>query len=100
MYIINTTFVADRTLLDELHVWLTEIYLPEITTTGTFVSHRLARVITNQDPETVSIACEVTVDSISAGAAAHSAVLDKLSTEIKKLWGDKVLYFTTVLREM
>lgn len=98
MTILNTTFIIERQLQDEVLIWLKEVYLRAAQQTGLFVSPRLAQVLTNEDPAHISIACEMQCDSLSEAVRWHDETAAMLRADMSNRWGDRVMYFTTYLR--
>lgn len=100
MYLINTTFVTDRNNFDELVIWLKEVYIAEAMKSGRFHSHRVARVLADDDVESVSIACELGCRSVAEGYAWQQADGIELCNELQQLNGAELLYFTTILKQL
>ena len=100
MIIANTTFVIERELLDSFLQWLKSVYLPTALGSNVFSSSRVAKVLTNESPEVVSIACELTGESLSEIVRWHQDNATVLRAEMSTRWGERVLYFTTYLDEV
>ena len=98
MTIINTTFAIERSIFEEFIGWLKGIYLEAAMNTGLFTSPRLARVLTDTDPETVSIACELQCDSLSEAQRWHDETAALLRSDMLRRWEGKALFFTTYLK--
>lgn len=97
MTIINTTFVIERSLEPEFMKWLKEVYVPAAMATGLFVSSRIAKVLSNEDPLAVSLACELVCDSLSEGVRWHDNTAVLLRDDMTARWGNRALFFTTYL---
>lgn len=100
MIILNTTFIIERDLEPEVTSWLKDVYIPTATSTRLFIGSRLARVLSNEDPMAISIACELTCESLSAAVRWHDVTAESLRSDMKKRWGEHVLIFTTYLRKL
>lgn len=98
MTIINTTFVIERSIEGEFVNWLKEVYVPAAMATGMFVSSRVAQVLSNEDPQAVSLACELVCDSLSEGVRWHDNTAVLLRDDMTARWGSHALFFTTYLR--
>ena len=98
MFVINTTFVIDRQIYDEFLIWLSEVYVNAAMKTNIFLSNRIAQVISNEDPHTVSIACEFTCQSLSEGVCWNDTTSQSIRHQMLSQWGDKALFFTTYLK--
>lgn len=99
-YILNTTFVTTRSIYPDFVNWLKEVYVPAAMATGLFVSHRTARILTNDEPETVNIACELTCDSISECTRWNENTASLLREDMNGRWGENVLFFCTYLKQL
>ena len=100
MIIINTTFVIERSLYDQFVQWVTQFYVSAAMKTGMFNTWRLAQVLSNDDPEVVSLACELTCESLSEGVRWHDTTASLLRDDMAARWGDKALFFTTYLKQL
>ena len=69
-------------------------------TTGLFTSFRIAKVLTDDQPQVVSIACELRCESLSEGTRWHQDTASLLYRHMAEQWGDNVLHFTTFLKEL
>lgn len=98
MIILNTTFILERTLHDEVISWLNEVYLRAALQTGFFEHPRLAQVLTNEDPGQISIACELQCDSLSEAVRWHDETAVMLRSDMSRRWNERVLCFTTYLK--
>ena len=100
MIILNTTFVIERQLHDEILSWLRDVYQRAALQTGIFTSPRLAQILTNEDPMHISVACELRCQSLSEAVRWHDETAAMLRADMSQRWGDRVLYFTTYLKEL
>lgn len=100
MYILNTTFVLDHSLTDVFVSWLKEVYLPAAMATGIFGNSRVAKILQDQDPLTVNIACELSCESLSEAARWHDETASLLRDDIASRWGERVLNFSTYLKTL
>lgn len=100
MIILNTTFVIERSLFEEFVKWLKEVYVPAAMATGLFKKSRISQVVSNDDPRAVSIACELTCESLSEGVRWHDSTATLLRDDMTARWGEKALFFTTYLKQI
>ena len=49
MYIYNVTINVDETIHDEWLVWMTEIHIPNVLSTGKFIKAILSQVLVKED---------------------------------------------------
>ena len=99
MYILNTTFHVDNRVRRDFLDWARKVYMPAAIDTGLFGSARLLRVLTDTDPEGVSFALQMDCESISEARRWHDETATLLRDDMSQRWGDKVLFFTTYLKE-
>lgn len=97
MWIINTTFVIERSLVDFFTDWLDKVYISEAFKSESFASSRVSRVVNNDDPDSVSMACELHCESLSAGMKWHEEHGAALCVELSRLTDNRTLGFTTCL---
>lgn len=99
MYILNTTFHVDNRVRRDFLDWARKVYMPAAIDTGLFGSARLLRVLTDTDPEGVSFALQMDCESISEARRWHDETATLLRDDMFQRWGDKVLFFTTYLKD-
>lgn len=99
MYILNTTFHVDNRVRRDFLDWARKVYMPAAIDTGLFGSARLLRVLTDTDPEGVSFALQMDCESISEARRWHDETATLLRDDMSQRWGDKVLFFTTYLKD-
>lgn len=97
MIILNTTFAIERSLYDSVVQWIADVYVPAATNTGLFSSPRIARIITNDHPETVSVACEMACQSLAEAVRWHDQTATLLRQDLHRRWGNRVLEFSTFM---
>ena len=99
MYILNTTFHVDNRVCRDFLDWARKVYMPAAIDTGLFGSARLLRVLTDTDSEGVSFALQMDCESISEARRWHDETATLLRDDMSQRWGDKVLFFTTYLKD-
>lgn len=99
-YILNTTFVFDRHLQPDVVDWLKNVYMPAALATSIFSSPRMAQVLTDEHPETISIACELTAESLSEAVRWHDTTAGMLFDDLHGRWGTAVMCFSTYLKQI
>lgn len=98
MYIINTTFVCNNTDYHDVAAWIKDTYIPAFMATRNFTGSRLAKVLENHDPETISLACELHCPSLSVAMTACNTLTPQLFEQLAAKYNQTVLHFTTVLK--
>lgn len=97
MYILNTTFAILRDIRPEFEKWVREVYIPAALQSGILAEPRLARVMTNEDPRAISLACEFKCESISEAVRWHDETAVLLRDDMTARWGERAMFFTTYL---
>lgn len=100
MIILNTTFVISHTIYDAFVQWLKDVYVPAAMVTGLFSSSRISKILHNEDPRAVNIACELTCDSLSEAVRWHDDTASLLRDDMASHWGENALFFTTYLKRI
>ena len=100
MIIVNTTFVIDRVLMDAFILQLREQFVDSAMDSGIFTSWRLAQIVNNDDPTAVSLACELTSESITQASHWLKEIGDPVLTAMAAQWGDRLLWFRTILKRI
>lgn len=98
MYLINTTFVLTRRIEPDFTAWLGGVYRPAAAATGIFSNMRLARVLNDDDPMTVTLAFEMQCESLSEAKRWHDTSAALLRGDMADRWGENALFFTSYLK--
>lgn len=97
MTLLNITYVIYCPLKNTFVDWLQTKWIPSARQAG-LSQPRLARVLGGDDPDSVSLALEMTSPSVAvAQRFLHGAQAETLVKEMRKQWGQKVLHFATLL---
>lgn len=97
MIIHNVTFCADRSLADELLLWVREVYAPAAGACG-LESMMLARVMGSPDPATESFALQLRAEGLGAVKSWMRGQGGRLTEDAARMWGDRVVLFPTNLQ--
>jgi hypothetical protein len=97
MYIYNTTFCLEDSVLDAWKAWLDERYVPMMTEDGVFSNLRVFRVLTENAGDSFSISVQFSVEALVGVQRWQKEKEHLLTAEITHLFGTKALYFSTVL---
>jgi len=99
MIIYNVTVGVDKSIEHEWLMWMKNVHIPNVMQTGKFVSHRILKVLTHDDPQSVSFAIQYSassMDILQQYLDVHAPVLRK---EVQDKFGDKQLAYRTILEE-
>lgn len=102
MHIHNTTFVCSERELPKLLGLLRETIIPDMIKDELARRPRLARVASSlaQGKEAESITLQFEFDTPKDYASWKRSHLPKVESEITRLFGDKVLLFSTLLQQL
>ncbi len=104
MIVYNTTFHADPSVAGELLQWLRDEYIKSALATGIFSSHMLCRLMLPPSPD----GCDVSSFALHLKAESPEAVaqwtshdeLSRLESDMHRRWGEKALFFSTMMEEI
>jgi hypothetical protein len=97
MYIYNTTFCLEDSVLDAWKQWLDEEYVPMMTSEGSFSDLHIFRVLTENAGDALSVSVQFSVETLVAIDRWKKEKEQQLAASVTHLFGTKVLYFSTVL---
>ncbi len=100
MLIYNVTVGVDKGIEQEWLVWMREIHIPDVLRTGMFTGHRMYKVLTTEDEETVSYAIQYSATSINEIDRYLEEFAPALREDGKKKFGDQQVSFRTLLQEV
>ena len=99
MIIYNVTVGLDKSIEREWLVWMKTVHIPNVMRTGKFVSQRVLKVVTHDDPETVSYAVQYTAASIELLQQYLDVHAPALRQEVQDKFGDRQTAYRTILEE-
>lgn len=97
MILLNTTFLVHKSIEKPFISWLNDTYIPTAEKSGIFIEPLLSRVLIESDPEATSYALQMRAQSHDDANNWHEQDATILKNIIFKLWGEKVLHFTTFM---
>jgi hypothetical protein len=97
MFIYNTTFFLEESVLSEWRGWLDRTYVPLLIGAEGFFDIRMARVLSAGADEAVSISVQCSIGSLSLLEQWRTGNELSVATELRQLFGTKVLSFSTIL---
>lgn len=95
--ILNTTFVVHVSIEKEFLSWVSGVYLPAAAASGLFGKPVVARVLTRIEPETESIAVQMTAQDGAAAERWHDETAALLKDDLMARWSDRAMHFTTYM---
>lgn len=93
--ILNTTFVVHAPLEAEFLGWVAGVYLPAAKASGVFGEPTVVRVLTQIEPDTLSIAVQLPSESLEEAERWHDTTAALLRDDLRARWGERTMHFTT-----
>lgn len=100
MYILNTTFVIPEPRLKEFTRWVREVYEKALDDAGIFTGVTLAKVLTQVEPDTVSVAVQTRMESLEEAKKWHDTTAVLLKDDLRSRFLGQALFFTTYMEEL
>lgn len=100
MIIINQTFNVEPSVMADWVQWLRKVYVPEVMATGYFTDNRIMRLLTEDEENGNTFAVQFTMPSATYVNVSDNDFMHKFELMASQNFGDKVLFFRTVLEVM
>lgn len=97
MILLNTTFHVHTSVNDAFIKWVKDTYIPKALESGHFSQPIFTRIMMQVDPEAVSYAVQLQSSSHSDAESWHDTEAAQLKEELARLWGERVLHFSTYM---
>jgi len=94
MIIYNVTCSVDKDIAEEWISWMKDKHIPGLLDAGLFESYRILKVLNHEDGDSFSYAVQYYSESIEGIQKYH------LNDEIQQRYGDRVLIYATLLKEV
>ncbi|MEJ0030981.1 MAG: DUF4286 family protein [Bacteroidota bacterium] len=94
MIVYNVTFSVDKGISDEWISWMKETHIPKLLKEGMFESCKMLKVLSHDDEQTDAFAVQFFSKLVNGAEKYH------LNDDIQKRFGDRVLSYSTLLREV
>lgn len=95
--ILNTTFVVHSSVKTVFLGWLESVYLPAVKAPGVFGEPTVARVMTQIEPDTESIAVQMRAAGLAEAERWHDETAALLKDDLIARWPERVMHFTTYM---
>ena len=99
MIIYNVTVGLEKSIEREWLVWMKTVHIPNVMRTGKFVSQRVLKVLSHDDPESVSYAIQYSAASMELLQQYLDLHAPLLRQEVQDKFGDKQIAYRTILEE-
>lgn len=98
MYIVNTSFIVDHAVHDRWFDFI-KAYLPALREQG-YGEMVFTKAITNDPPGSATYSLQVPVEDMEQFGILTGQVLSECFESIKKMFGEDVLWFITLLKRV
>lgn len=100
MVLYNITFNVELGVFADFKEFLTENHLPTLSNNSGIIEHKLFKLLNVDESEAMTITLQYFLQDLGTYNQ-HIAVIDtKLKKEIYEQYGEKVLYFCSVLEKI
>ena len=97
MILLNTTFHVHTSVNNAFIQWVKSTYIPKALESGHFSQPIFSRIMMQVDPEAVSYAVQLQASSHCDAETWHDTIAAQLKEELARLWGERVLHFSTYM---
>lgn len=98
--ILNTTFHLDSALTEEFLGWVRSRYLPSALASGLLHTPSISRLMVQVAEGADGFAVQLKADSSTAASEWHDGEGDRLRRELSSNFGDRMVFFTTLMEEL
>ena len=100
MIVYNITVKIDHAIGDEWINWQKEIHIPEVMATGAFTGHRFYKLLDHDDDEGKIFVIQFFANSRQEYDTFIKQFSPILKNKALEKWGDKAVYFRTLLQNV
>lgn len=97
MYIYNVTVNIDKSAHEEWLAWMKETHIPDVMSTGMFLSNRILQVMVEEESG-ITYSIQYEVKDMETLKLYHEMYAPKLQQEHTEKFKDKFVAFRTILR--
>lgn len=99
MIVFNTTYLVSEEIHDKWIERLASVFIPTMTNTGTFSNPRFYKVLV-EEKDGITYSLQFSVPDGSDLKKCEKMYNEMLETSMRQVFGESVLYFTTLLDEI
>ena len=100
MILYNVTVGIDRSVEEEWLEWMTTQHIPKVLSTGFFLNHRIFKVLSHDDENTVSYSIQYYSDSLDKVEIYLTEFAPELAEEHMNRFKNRHVAFRTLLQEI
>ena len=99
MILYNVTVKIDAAFHDEWKSWMKGVHMPDVMKTGCFLTSRMFRVLTDDEPDGMTYSIQYTCESMDNFLEYENKFASALRAEHSNRYKDKFVAFRTLLEE-
>ncbi len=100
MLVFNTTYTVTNEDARNFVIWVHQVYMPRALEQGKMSKPKLLRVLSHKDEATECFSVQFNVESTADLHTWYTQSGSKLNEELVKMFGDRVVGFSTILEEI
>lgn len=100
MFVLNTTFVTHESINADFLKWVREVYIPTARQSGIFGEPTVARVLARMEPDTESIAVQMTAENLAEAEDWLGGAATELYNNLHARWGERLMFFSTFMQHI
>jgi hypothetical protein len=93
----NVTLKVDNAIHDEWYHWMINVHIPEVLATKKFLSHRMMKILGDDDHDGITYAVQYTCIDINTYLEYQKIHAQSLQLKTKLKYGDNLLAFRTLM---
>jgi hypothetical protein len=100
MIVYNVTCSVDREIAEEWILWMKDEHIPQLLNTGLFYEYKILKVLSHDDPATLSFAVQYHSKSMSDVDEYLKKHASRFRGDVQSRYGEKVVAYRTLLEEV
>lgn len=100
MIVYNTTYTVSTAEAKNFIIWINEAFIPNVGRTSYLSNPRLLQILSHKDPDTECFSLQFEVESTALLQKWYREEGQKLIQEMLKVFGDKVVGFSTIMNDV
>jgi hypothetical protein len=100
MFLYNVTIGIDKDVEEDWLIWMKEDHIPEVLSTGKFVTHKMYKVLHENNDGSVSYSVQYFAETLDHVVSYLEQFAPTLVEKHKQKYGSKHVAFRTLLEEI
>jgi Domain of unknown function (DUF4286) len=98
MLLYNVTLTVDRDITTSWLQWMTDTHIPDVMSTGMFISYRFSRLIGHDHSDSEIFSVQYLTKDMAHLTRYHNEFAPELQRSHRERYGDKVAVFRTLMQ--